>query len=120
MTLDEVCLVDAVLSHSKNVLFATPTIHVPCHNDYHSQNVMLDEKGQLWAIDFENCDLGDPMWGPCVLDSKPRVKAAGPCRSVWMHGGGRADCLCSISSLLHTVPLGLPFMDRNGQLITET
>jgi thiamine kinase-like enzyme len=74
MTLDEVCLVDAVLSHSKNVLFATPTIHVPCHNDYHSQNVMLDEKGQLWAIDFENCDLGDPMWDLAYLTLNLRLK----------------------------------------------
>jgi thiamine kinase-like enzyme len=35
---------------------------VPCHNDFHSLNIMLDLQGALWAIDFEDCNLGDPMW----------------------------------------------------------
>ena len=39
---------------------------VPCHNDFHSHNVMLGRAGsrypeRLLAIDFEDCDLGDPM-----------------------------------------------------------
>jgi thiamine kinase-like enzyme len=35
---------------------------VPCHNDFHGHNIMLDVQGTLWAIDFEDCNIGDPMW----------------------------------------------------------
>ncbi|TAQ86120.1 hypothetical protein B7494_g5550 [Chlorociboria aeruginascens] len=37
-------------------------LQVPCHNDFHSHNIMLDVRGTLWAIDFEDCNFGDPMW----------------------------------------------------------
>ncbi|MCJ1457684.1 hypothetical protein MMC28_008053 [Mycoblastus sanguinarius] len=45
---------------------------VPCHNDFHSHNVMLvrtdrDDTESLFAIDFEDCDLGDPMWDLAYL-----------------------------------------------------
>lgn len=44
----------------------------PCHNDFHSHNVMLrhasrDDPQSLLAIDFEACDLGDPMWDLAYL-----------------------------------------------------
>ena len=44
----------------------------PCHNDFHSQNVMLRRKSgykpeRLLAIDFEDCNLGDPMWDLAYL-----------------------------------------------------
>lgn len=67
MTPEDVRLIETVLSHSRGVLASTPTSLVPCHNDFHSHNIMLDEKGRLWAIDFENCDLGDPMWDLAYL-----------------------------------------------------
>lgn len=45
---------------------------MPCHNDFHSHNVMLrrgsrDDSDCLLAIDFEDCDLGDPMWDLAYL-----------------------------------------------------
>ena len=44
---------------------------VPCHNDFHSHNVMLRHATtsgkKLLAIDFEDCDLGDPMWDLAYL-----------------------------------------------------
>ena len=45
----------------------------PCHNDFHSQNIILRRDGEdggddsLVAIDFEDCDLGDPMWDLAYL-----------------------------------------------------
>jgi len=46
---------------------------LPCHNDFHSHNIMLRRAGEddntdcLFAIDFEDCDLGDPMWDLAYL-----------------------------------------------------
>ena len=44
---------------------------VPCHNDFHSHNIMLrhttTSSAKLLAIDFEDCDLGDPMWDLAYL-----------------------------------------------------
>ena len=44
----------------------------PCHNDFHSHNVMIQHATKtsterLLAIDFEDCDLGDPMWDLAYL-----------------------------------------------------
>ncbi|KAM0802118.1 kinase-like domain-containing protein [Usnea florida] len=45
---------------------------MPCHNDFHSHNVMLRRASghkpeRLLAIDFEDCNLGDPMWDLAYL-----------------------------------------------------
>lgn len=45
---------------------------MPCHNDFHSHNVMLrrasvNSPERLLAIDFEDCNLGDPMWDLAYL-----------------------------------------------------
>ena len=45
---------------------------MPCHNDFHSHNVMLGRASgnspeYLLAIDFEDCNLGDPMWDLAYL-----------------------------------------------------
>ena len=45
---------------------------MPCHNDFHSHNVMLrrasgSKPERLLAIDFEDCNLGDPMWDLAYL-----------------------------------------------------
>ena len=45
---------------------------MPCHNDFHSHNVMLrrasgNNPERLLAIDFEDCNLGDPMWDLAYL-----------------------------------------------------
>ena len=44
---------------------------VPCHNDFHSHNIMLRHATtsgeKLLVIDFEDCNLGDPMWDLAYL-----------------------------------------------------
>lgn len=44
---------------------------VPCHNHFQSHNIMLrhttGRSEELLAIDFEDCDLGDPMWDLACL-----------------------------------------------------
>lgn len=46
---------------------------MPCHNDFHSHNIMLVRQAsrhqpeRLLAIDFEDCDLADPMWDLAYL-----------------------------------------------------
>ena len=36
-------------------------LHVPCHNDLHHQNVIEDDGGRLWLVDWEYGGLGDPL-----------------------------------------------------------
>ena len=60
-------LVKQVLSWARNGLGKVSRLRVPCHNDYHGGNVMLDENEKLWAIDYEECNLGDPMWDLAYL-----------------------------------------------------
>ncbi|KAG8527218.1 uncharacterized protein KY384_008648 [Bacidia gigantensis] len=59
-------LIDGVLVNTGNKVKGHPW--VPCHNDLHCQNIMLnnipqgEDGNQVVAIDFEDCDLADPMW----------------------------------------------------------
>ncbi|EPE28215.1 Protein kinase-like (PK-like) [Glarea lozoyensis ATCC 20868] len=61
---DDGLLLESLITWTFQKVGCQPTFQtlVPCHNDFHSQNIMLDQQGTLWAIDFEDCDLGDPMW----------------------------------------------------------
>jgi thiamine kinase-like enzyme len=67
MPLEDLELVDAVIVGTAAAVASQSAGLVPCHNDFHGQNILVDESGQLWAIDFENCDLGDPMWDLAYL-----------------------------------------------------
>ena len=77
------CVKERNAMRPKDVRFMEGIIHdteekvkdhpwMPCHNDFHSHNVMLgrtgrDDPERLLAIDFEDCDLGDPMWDLAYL-----------------------------------------------------
>lgn len=40
---------------------------VPCHNDFHGENMLLDQRNKIWCVDFECAGLGDPMWDLAFL-----------------------------------------------------
>ena len=72
ISIEDIRLIEAVLcKFEREVRRGSDYPLVPCHNDFHSHNVMLrhasssDER--LLAIDFEDCDLGDPMWDLAYL-----------------------------------------------------
>ncbi|KAI4089151.1 MAG: hypothetical protein LQ339_008593, partial [Xanthoria mediterranea] len=62
----EVRLIEEIVSSTKEVVDGHPW--VLCHNDFHSHNIFLQPVAggtrsctkHLMAIDFEECDLGDP------------------------------------------------------------
>ena len=59
----DILLVERVLSWARDGLNNVSDFEkVPCHNDYHNFNIVQDEEEKLWAIDYEECNLGDPMW----------------------------------------------------------
>ena len=76
-SIEDVRLIEAVLRKcEREIGGGSGHALVPCHNDFHTQNVMLrhhaagssgDGGGRLLAIDFEDCDLGDPMWDLAYL-----------------------------------------------------
>ena len=75
---EDVRLIEAVLRKcEREIGGGSGRALVPCHNDFHTHNVMLrhdaagsgssSSGGRLLAIDFEDCDLGDPMWDLAYL-----------------------------------------------------
>lgn len=70
MLFEDVRFLESVMTHTKNEIkdfYSSPHRLVPCHNDFHCQNIMLEQNNdqknnRAVAIDFENLDLGDPMW----------------------------------------------------------
>ena len=70
---EDASLLGTVVRDTTNAVSHHPW--TPCHNDFHSQNVMMlrhssknDSNHEcLRAIDFEDCDLGDPMWDLAYL-----------------------------------------------------
>ncbi len=62
---DDIRLVESIMRNAEEQVTGHPW--APCHNDFHSQNVMLHDNERLLAIDFEDCDLGDPMWDLAYL-----------------------------------------------------
>ena len=61
----DVLLIRSILRDTATRVKGHPV--VPCHNDFHSHNLMLRHacnrfSERLLAIDFEDCNLGDPMW----------------------------------------------------------
>ena len=70
MQLKDIRLMEVVLHNVAENVKGHPW--VPCHNDFHSHNVMLrrpsgSKPERLLAIDFEDCNLGDPMWDLAYL-----------------------------------------------------
>lgn len=66
----DVRLVEGIIHDTREKVKDHPWM--PCHNDFHSHNVMLarasrGDAERLFAIDFEDCDLGDPMWDLAYL-----------------------------------------------------
>ncbi|KAL9088209.1 MAG: hypothetical protein Q9165_006336 [Trypethelium subeluteriae] len=69
---EDIQLVETVLEDTRREIgqiHSYPDLLVPCHNDFHSHNIILGSDGndQYMAIDFENTDLGDPMWDLAYL-----------------------------------------------------
>ncbi|KAL8769225.1 MAG: hypothetical protein Q9209_004726 [Squamulea sp. 1 TL-2023] len=62
---EEIRLVERIIYDTTRVVKGHPW--VPCHNDFHSHNIFLLPSGGMMAIDFEDCDLGDPMWDLAYL-----------------------------------------------------
>ena len=58
-------LLDSVVQDTKEAVDNHPW--TPCHNDFHSRNIMMLKDGCLRAIDFEDLDSGDPMWDLAYL-----------------------------------------------------
>ena len=67
MAEEDIQLVEELISWVRRGIGNVSHLHVPCHNDFHGLNIVLDEGGKLWAIDYEECDLGDPMWDLAYL-----------------------------------------------------
>lgn len=65
MRSDDIRLVESIIRNVEQQVTDHPWM--PCHNDFHSHNVMLDNTERMLAIDFEGCDLGDPMWDLAYL-----------------------------------------------------
>ena len=66
----DIHLIELILHHVAENVKGHPWM--PCHNDFHSHNVILRRASehkpeQLLAIDFEDCNLGDPMWDLAYL-----------------------------------------------------
>ncbi|KAI4279922.1 MAG: hypothetical protein L6R38_004862 [Xanthoria sp. 2 TBL-2021] len=67
----EVRLIEEIISNTAEMVKDHPW--VLCHNDFHSYNIFLQPAKtrfcteNLMAIDFEECDLGDPMWDLAYL-----------------------------------------------------
>lgn len=66
----EVRLIEDIVSRTKEMVKDHPW--VLCHNDFHCHDIFLQPaaagtREHLMAIDFEECDLGDPMWDLAYL-----------------------------------------------------
>ncbi|KAL8853707.1 MAG: hypothetical protein Q9221_001518 [Calogaya cf. arnoldii] len=65
LKLDEINCMEDIISNTAKSVKDHPW--VLCHNDFHSHNLFLQAAktnyctGELMAIDFEDCNLGDPM-----------------------------------------------------------
>lgn len=66
----EVRLIEEIVCSTAEMVKDHPW--VLCHNDFHSHNIFSQPAAggypeHLMAIDFEECDLGDPMWDLAYL-----------------------------------------------------
>ncbi|KAL9023191.1 MAG: hypothetical protein Q9180_008337 [Flavoplaca navasiana] len=71
MESNEVTLIEKIISNTAKTVKGHPW--VLCHNDFHSHNIFLQpaetryRAEKLMVIDFEESDLGDPMWDLAYL-----------------------------------------------------
>lgn len=49
----------SVIEKYKNRIIDKPVVYH--HGDYHVGNMVIDEKGKLWIIDFDRCSIGEPF-----------------------------------------------------------
>ena len=74
MAMEDIQLVEQVIFWTQNGIGDVSQLLVPCHNDFHGLNVVLDGEEHLWAIDYEECNLGDPMWDLAYLTATLEIE----------------------------------------------
>ena len=62
MGTEDVRLVGRVIDDAAKAAGGEAVILKPCHNDFHSLNIMIDRNDELFCIDSEDMNLADPMW----------------------------------------------------------
>lgn len=59
----DAAIIEHVTRRASAALAHAPAfVPVPCHTDFHVQNIVLDEQKRLYVVDCEDAGLGDPMW----------------------------------------------------------
>lgn len=52
------CLFNVIVKYENRIIDKPVVYH---HGDYHVGNMVIDEKGKLWIIDFDRCSIGEPF-----------------------------------------------------------
>ncbi|MDJ1110579.1 phosphotransferase, partial [Macrococcus caseolyticus] len=52
------CLFNVIEKYENRIIDKPVVYH---HGDYHVGNMVIDEKGKLWIIDFDRCSIGAPF-----------------------------------------------------------
>ncbi|RAI82662.1 phosphotransferase family protein [Macrococcoides goetzii] len=52
------CLFNVIEKYENHITDKPVVYH---HGDYHVGNMVIDEKGKLWIIDFDRCSIGEPF-----------------------------------------------------------
>lgn len=52
------CLFNVIEKYENRIIDKPVVYH---HGDYHVGNMVIDEKGKLWIIDFDRCSIGEPF-----------------------------------------------------------
>lgn len=62
MSPEDIEMIEHVIDNARTISEIRSIRLKPCHNDFHPFNILMDDEGELYAIDFEVMNLADPMW----------------------------------------------------------
>lgn len=117
------CLFNVIEKYENGIIDKPVVYH---HGDYHVGNMVIDEKGKLWIIDFDRCSIGEPFeefnrisWCVNTSEAFSRGRVDG-----YFDGKVPIDFWEVLSvyiatNILSSLPWAVPFGDKEIQVMKE-
>lgn len=117
------CLFNVIEKYENRIIDIPVVYH---HGDYHVGNMVIDEKGKLWIIDFDRCSIGEPFeefnrisWCVNTSEAFSRGRVDGYFDGEVPIEFWEVLSVYIATNILSSLPWAVPFGDKEIQVMNE-
>ena len=117
------CLFNVIEKYENRIIDKPVVYH---HGDYHVGNMVIDEKGKLWIIDFDRCSIGEPFeefnrisWCVNTSEAFSRGRVDGYFDGEVPIEFWEVLSVYIATNILSSLPWAVPFGDKEIQVMKE-